>query len=87
MVYVILDKDFKKQYKRLPQNIQQRFREQLRIFKGSARNRQLNIHKLHGKKKPLLSMNVTGNYRALFLWKDKETAVFYEIGTHSQLYG
>ena len=84
---VFFKRSFLKQYDKLPQNIQEQFDERLLLFQSSSRDRLLNIHNLHGKRKGYLSMNVTSDYRALFVWEDKETVVFREIGTHSQLYG
>ena len=83
---VLFNKNFIKQYKRLPQDIQVKTRERIDFFRKDPRNPSLNIHKLKGKKKHLLSMNVTGDYRILFDWVNKSIAMFYEIGTHSQLY-
>ena len=78
---------FKKQYKKLSEEVQGKFDKQLSLFRNNPQSRSLGIHRLHGKKKHLFSMNVTGNYRALFLREHKEKVVFREIGTHSQLYG
>ena len=83
---VLFNKSFIKQYQKTPREIQEKFQECVAIFKKDPRNRSLNIHKLRGKKEPFVSMNVTGNYRVLFLREGKEVVVFYEIGTHSQLY-
>ncbi len=55
------------------------------MFRENQSASVLNIHQLHGDRKPLLSMNITGDYRALFLM-NKDTVTFYEIGTHSELY-
>ena len=62
-----------KQYKKLPQDIQKKFDERVDLFLRDPRNPQLNIHKLRGDKKQFTSMNVTGNYRALFVRADKQT--------------
>lgn len=45
----------------------------------------LRVHTLTGNKYPLQSMNITGDYRALFI-ATKTKITFYEIGTHSELY-
>ena len=82
----LFSKTFEKQYTRLPQGIQKKTKERIRLFKKNPRDPLLRIHKLKGKKKPLKSMNITGDYRALFTQEDKDTITFHEIGTHSQLY-
>ena len=79
-------KKFKRQYKKLPVKIQKKFDEQVALFRNNLLDRRLNIHKLQGDKKPLISMNVTGDYRALFIWETEERVRFHEIGTHSELY-
>ena len=82
----LFSKTFEKQYARLPQGIQKKTKERIRLFKKDPRNPLLRIHKLKGKKKPLKSMNITGDYRALFIQKGKHLVIFYRVGTHSQLY-
>ena len=83
---VVFGKKFKKQYKKLPQEIQDKFDERLDLFRHNPQSRLLNIHKLRGRGECLFSMNVTGNYRALFLWEGAKSVQFRKIGTHSQLY-
>ena len=77
---------FRRQYKKLPAKIQKKFDEQVDLFRNNPTDRRLNIHNLQGDKKPLVSMNVTGDYRALFVWETKERVRFHQIGTHSELY-
>jgi mRNA-degrading endonuclease YafQ of YafQ-DinJ toxin-antitoxin module len=85
-VRVRFHKDFTKGFARLPKNIQQRFHERLELFLVDVSHPLLNVHHLRGEEWPLMSMNVTGDYRALFLKQSKDI-VFLRIGTHSQLYG
>ena len=83
---ILFSKTFTKQYKKLPLKIQKKVREQTNLFRKDPRNPQLNIHKLYGNKKYFVSMNVTGDYRALFVRVNRRTVIFSRIGTHSQLY-
>ncbi len=76
---------FKKQYKKLPTKIQKKFAGRLDIYLTQESHMVLRIHTLKGNKYPLKSMNITGDYRALFI-SDKSKITFYEIGTHSELY-
>ena len=87
MIEIFFNKSFIKQYKKLPQKTQNQFRKRLDLFRVDRRNRLLNLHKVDRRGDMFVSMNVTGDYRALFLWEGKEKARFYQIGTHSQLYG
>ena len=45
----------------------------------------LNIHKLHGRWSGFFSINVTGDYRAIFK-TEGWIAIFFDIGTHADLY-
>ena len=76
---------FRKQYKKLPQKIQDELKTRVKLFQENPRNPSLRIHKLKGEYRPLSSMNITGDYRVLFL-KKGDIITFHAIGTHSQLY-
>ena len=80
-------KKFRRQYKKMPVKIQKKFDEQAALFRNDPSDRRLAIHRPQGDKKLLVSMNVTGDYRALFVWEAKRQVRFHEIGTHSELYG
>ena len=76
---------FNKQYDKLPKKIKQQFRVRLEIYLDDPASPLLKVHTLSVDKYPLQSMNVTADYRALFI-KESDKVTFYEIGTHSQLY-
>lgn len=78
-------KAFEKQFKKLPKKIQNKFDERFLLFLCEPTNPVLNIHSLQAGKAGLMSMNVNADYRALFMW-ESDVIIFYEIGTHSQLY-
>lgn len=82
---VFLHRHFEKQLRKLPKSIQLQFVERLTLFLDNPSNPLLRVHLLSGEKYPLESMNVSADYRALFI-RNKETITFYEIGTHSELY-
>jgi addiction module RelE/StbE family toxin len=82
---VVIRREFKKSFKKLPIKIRTRFGERLEMLLSQTDPSLLRIHQLSGDKYPLLSMNVTGDYRALFM-TENNTITFYEIGTHSELY-
>lgn len=84
---LVLQKSFLKNYKKLPNNIKGKFRERAQLLLDEPSSPILRVHKLKGDMIPLQSMNVTGDYRALFIWDTrKKTITFYMIGTHSDLY-
>jgi addiction module RelE/StbE family toxin len=78
---------FKKQYKKLPPNIQTQFDNRLRLFVSNQTAVELNVHALKGKYSGYWSMNVNGDFRALYKRQGNEIIIFGLIGTHSQLYG
>lgn len=47
----------------------------------------LRVHPLKGNYAGYWSMNISGDFRALFLEQGDEVIIFALIGTHSQLYG
>lgn len=78
---------FIKAYAKCPIEIKKAFNKRLKIFKNNAYSPILNNHKLTGKYSSLKSINITGDYRAIFKEIEKENLViFMLIGTHSQLY-
>ncbi len=78
-------KNFKKRFKKLPIKIQEQFYERLDLFLEDKTNKTLNNHSV-GKAYPeCRSINVNGDYRAIF--QDQgDVAIFITVGTHSDLY-
>ena len=84
---VILHKHFLKKYKKLPKAIQKTFVARTHILLTEPTNPLLHIHTLKGDLVPQKSLNVTGDYRALFIVDEEtQTITFLRIGTHSELY-
>ena len=83
---VLYNKKFIRQYTKLPVKIQKKFKERVALFKVDPHCPLLNTHRLHSKKRMFRSINITGDYRAQFLWEG-DVVIFHEIGTHSELYG
>ncbi len=80
-------KRFRKQFRKLPTKLQQQFEYRLQIFLADPRHPLLNIHALSRKYAQCLSMNVSGDTRAIFEYqKDKMEILFLVIGAHSQVY-
>ena len=83
-------KKFDKLYDRAPIKIPQAFNKRLELFIQNQFHPQLNNHKLTGLFKGYRSINVTGDWRAIYSeYKDKDdeiVIVFELLGTHSQLY-
>lgn len=83
---IILAPSFLKDQDKLIPGVPERFIERLNLFSDDPFHPILNNHPLHGEYKGCRSINVTGNYRAIFYMKD-DVYVFIRIGTHPQLYG
>lgn len=77
---------FKKQYEKSSKKIQKSFDQRLELFKRNPYSPILRNHQLRGVKEIVRSINITGDWRALYREKN-ETIAFFALGTHSQLYG
>lgn len=83
-------KKFVKQYEKAGIKIQSVFDNKLKLFTQNPFSPQLNNHDLAGKLSGYRSINVTGDWRAIYSSSKKESGItiitFEIIGTHSQLY-
>lgn len=77
---------FLKQQEKAPEPVRVLFKERLRIFLRNKFDIILNNHQLKGKMKEFRSINVGGDWRALFVELGNGDVIFKAIGTHSQLY-
>ncbi len=82
---VTFSKGFIKQTEKLAPKLRIKLYEQIKLFRDNPLHPSLRNHPLRGKYTMYRSINITGDYRALYLQKEDE-AVFDKIGTHSQLY-
>jgi addiction module RelE/StbE family toxin len=78
-------KAFVKQYKKTPVKIQQKFDIKLDIFIDEEFAPVLNNHQLQGVWSKFRSINISGDWRAIYKYDSKD-CLFVAIGTHSQLY-
>jgi len=83
---IVFHRNFEKSYKKLPVKIKAKVKERNTIFLEDPFHPILNNHALSGKHVGYRSINVTGNIRIVYKFLDKNTALFSEIGTHSDLY-
>ncbi len=83
---IILHKGFKKHFEKLPLKIQRQFYERLELFKTDKFNPILNNHSVDKVYTNCQSINITGDYRAIFR-ENGDITTFINIGTHSELYG
>lgn len=83
-------KRFDKQLSKAPTNIKKAFRQRLSLFLENKHHPQLHNHTLKGRYEGMRSINVTGDWRAIYIEKfvphDQRVIIFHVLGTHSQLY-
>jgi addiction module RelE/StbE family toxin len=80
-------KIFIKKFKKCPAEIKEKFKERLEVFINDRHHPLLNNHSLSGELKGCRSLNINGDWRAIFEeLNNGEIAYFVAIGTHSQLY-
>ena len=80
---------FKRAFKkRILNNIilEKRFHERLNLLQLGPFNTKLETHKLSGLLKGKLAFSVSYDCRVVFSFKDENTIVLLDIGTHDQVY-
>ena len=90
-MYVRFAKSFIKDRKKAPAKIKEVFAKRLQIFQQNPNHPQLHNHSLIGEYLGFRSINITGDWRAIyseeFNEEGKQIIVFKLLRTHSQLYG
>jgi addiction module RelE/StbE family toxin len=79
--------NFSKRYRHIDTTIRESCNERLKLFLAQPFHQLLDNHALKGGWKGYRSINVTGDWRAIFKMVDPETAYFVAIDTHHNLYG
>ncbi|OFW26810.1 MAG: hypothetical protein A3H27_05260 [Acidobacteria bacterium RIFCSPLOWO2_02_FULL_59_13] len=78
---------FLKDFQKLPGKIQGKVFERLELFQREPFHRLLHNHSVKSAYPNWRSINITGDYRALYAVQKEGSVVFMKIGTHSELYG
>jgi len=87
-MYIEYSKSFLKSFKRAPHSIRKNFLERLNLFNTNPTHPFLHNHALKGKYASYRSININGDWRAVYkVQEDNKGVYFIEIGSHSQLYG
>lgn len=79
-------KNFIKAFKKCDKRIQKKFFERRNLFLLNEFHPLLSNHGLSGDFKGSRSINITGDFRVIYV-KTDVGILFLDIGTHSQLYG
>lgn len=78
---------FRKAYLKLPEKIKKSVNDKLTLFSNDPYGTFLSNHPLLGKYKGYRSINITGDYRAVYKELREDEVIFVKLGTHSELYG
>lgn len=82
---ILFHPSFNKSYHKLSKKLRDKVEERIMLFRRDKFNQLLNNHGLSGKYKDCRSINITGDYRAIYKEKDG-VVVFILVDTHSNLY-
>ncbi len=74
---------FRRQYKKLERDIQERAEAREKIFRQNPFDARLETHKLHGRLSDLWSFSITKKVRITFEFGESQTVTFHEVGDHS----
>ena len=85
-IVILYTPEFKRDYKKLSGMLQDLLKKKGQLFEQEPFHPLLNNHALGGDRLGQWSINVTGDWRAIYEFQDAETVVFVEIDTHSNLY-
>ncbi len=83
---VVFHKRFDKMAGKLPPKVKTKMVERITLFSKDPIDYMLRNHALNTPYKGSYSIDITGDYRAIYYLVDDQTAMFTHIGTHSQLY-
>jgi len=83
---VVFHKRFDKMATKLSPKLKTQMVERITQFSKDPTNPTLRNHALNTPYRGSYSINITGDYRAVYYLVDDQTAMFTHIGTHSQLY-
>lgn len=84
-MHVRFHKKFIKRLAKLPAKVEDAFYARLEMFRANKFDSMLNNHSVDKVFPNCRSINVTGDYRAIFEDND-DSIIFTTIGTHSELY-
>ncbi len=84
---VLYSKKFRRGYQKLQVKTREKFKERRDLFLQNSFHPLIDNHPLHGEYDGCRSINVTGDYRAIFYHESDDVVRFIEIGTHHELFG
>lgn len=86
-MHLLFAKQFRKMYGRLQKSLQNRCDDRLLLFEKDPFHVLLNNHALHEPYAGCRSINITGDYRAIYYHENLDIVRFIAVGTHHELFG
>lgn len=84
MVEVSYKPSFIRQFKKLPQALQEEALDKIELFKDPENHAYLRVHKLKGWLEADYSFSVNFRYRIVFMWEVRnKSAILLAIGDHA----
>jgi len=77
---------FKKKFAAFPVSVRRRFYDRLALFLANPHHPTLRNHSLQGRYQGYRSINITGDFRAIYKMISDGVCLFVIIDTHSNLY-
>lgn len=80
---------FRKHYKKRivsRHSLKKRFAERVKLFTANNKHPLLNNHPLSGDLKGYYAFSITGDIRVVYQYESESIVLFYDIGTHNQVY-
>ncbi|MDO8564440.1 MAG: type II toxin-antitoxin system mRNA interferase toxin, RelE/StbE family [bacterium] len=75
-----------KRYAKISPSLRSRCDERVELFETEPNHPLLHNHALQGDRRGQWSINITGDWRAIYEFQDENTVIFIDIDTHSNLY-
>lgn len=83
---ILFQGSFEKRFKKLSLKIKNHFYDRLALFEENKFHPLLNNHSVEKRFTNCRSINITGDYRAIFKEDKGSVYIFVNIGAHSELY-
>ena len=83
---IILHRNFEKKFIKLTPKLKEQFKERRNIFLEDPSHPLLNNHQLTGDRIGQWSINITGDWRAVYVFSGNDIIIFIDIDTHANLY-
>ena len=79
---VSLSPQFRKQFRKLEQLLQEEILEKIELFEKPINHKQLKVHKLHGRLAGRYSFFVNYKFRIVFMYLSKNEVTLLAVGDH-----